>query len=32
MASMEEPATLYALAISQSDTLSARRGRKHIPR
>jgi hypothetical protein len=30
--SMEEPATLYARAISQSETLNARRGRKHMPR
>lgn len=30
--SMQVPATLYARAISQSETLSARRGRKHIPR
>lgn len=32
MASMPEAATLYARAISHSETLSARRGRKHIPR
>ena len=32
MGSTLVPYTLYARAISQSDTLSARRGRKHMPR